>query len=82
VVEKVVSFLGEKKIEKAIEEIGTIPDGIFFAESYSPRVLSENGKVLSIEFLKRTGATKAKPVEFKDKKQILKNQIKAQLQRK
>ena len=82
VVEKVVSFLGEKKIEKAIEEIGTIPDGIFFAESYSPRVLSENGKVLSIEFLKRTGAGKAKPMEFKDKKQILKNQIKAQLQRK
>ncbi len=80
VVEKVASFLGEKKVEKVIEEIGTIPDGIFFAESYSPRVLSENGKVLSIEFLKRIGPGKTKPVEFKDKKQILKNQIKAQLQ--
>lgn len=80
VVEKVASFLGEKKIEKVIEEIGTIPDGIFFAESYSPRVLSENGKVLSIEFLKRTGPGTGTAVEFKDKKQILKNQIKAQLQ--
>ncbi len=80
VVEKVKTFLGEKQVEKAIEEIGTIPEGIFFAQNYSPRILSESGKILAIEFLKRIGPGKAQPVEFKDKKQILKNQIKMQLQ--
>ena len=52
----------------------------FFAANYSPRVLSERGKILAIEFLKRTGPGTDQPVEFKDKKQILKNQIKMQLQ--
>ena len=80
VVEKVKTFLGEKQVEKAIEEIGTIPEGIFFAQNYSPRILSESGKILAIEFLKRIGPGTAQPVEFKDKKQILKNQIKMQLQ--
>ncbi len=80
VVEKTKVFLGEKQVEKAIEEIGTIPEGVFFAANYSPRVLSESGKILAIEFLKRTGQQANQPVEFKDKKQILKNQIKMQLQ--
>ena len=80
VVEKVKTFLGEKQVEKAIEEIGTIPEGIFFAQNYSPRILSESGKILAIEFLKRIGPGTGQPVEFKDKKQILKNQIKMQLQ--
>ena len=80
VVEKVKTFLGEKQVEKAIEEIGTIPEGIFFAQNYSPRILSESGKILAIEFLKRIGPGTDQPVEFKDKKQILKNQIKMQLQ--
>jgi len=79
VVEKKKIFLGEEHIEKAIEEIGTIPEGIFFAANYSPRVLSESGKILAIEFLKRVGGGSNQPVKFKDKKQILKNQIKAQL---
>ncbi len=81
VVEKTRKFLGEEQVEKVIEEIGTIPEGVFFARDYSPRVLSENGKILAIEFLKRIGEspTKSQPVKFKDKKQILKNQIKAQL---
>ena len=80
VVEKTKVFLGEKQIEKVIEEIGTIPEGVFFAANYSPRVLSERGKILAIEFLKRIGQGADQPVEFKDKKQILKNQIKMQLQ--
>jgi hypothetical protein len=79
VVEKKKVFLGEEQVEKVIEEIGTIPEGIFFAANYSPRVLSESGKILAIEFLKRVGKGSNQPVEFKDKKQILKNQIKAQL---
>lgn len=79
VVEKTKVFLGEKQVEKVIEEIGTIPEGIFFAANYSPRVLSESGKILAIEFLKRVGGISNQRVEFKDKKKILKNQIKAQL---
>ena len=80
VVEKVTTFLGKKQVEKNIEEVGSIPEGIFFAEGYSPRVLSENGKVIAIEFLrsdKKAGVKGA--AEYKDKKKILKNQIKAQL---
>ena len=80
IVEKVTTFLGEKQIEKAIEEIGTIPEGVFFAANYSPRVLSESGKILAIEFLKRVGPGAGQPAQVKDKKQILKNQIKMQLQ--
>ena len=80
VVEKVTTFLGEKQIEKKIEEVGSIPEGVFFAEGYSPRVLSENGKVVAIEFLKSAkSAGGNKAVEYKDKKKILKDQIKIQL---
>jgi len=79
IVEKVKTFLGKTETEKAIEEVGSIPEGVFFAEGYSPRVLSENGKIVAIEFLKRSGKQASPSVEFKDKKQILKNQIKAQL---
>ena len=80
VVEKVTTFLGKKQVEKKIEEVGSIPEGIFFAEGYSPRVLSENGKIVAIEFLKGASAQKLKgATEYKDKKQILKNQIKMQL---
>lgn len=62
-----------------MEKVGAIPEGIFFAESYAPRVLSEGGKIIAIEFLKRSGDVQATPVSFKDKKQILKEQIKMQL---
>ncbi len=80
VVEKVQTFLGQKKVEKVVEKVGSIPEGIFFAENYSPRVLSESGRIIAIEFLKRVdGAAPAKAPEFKDKKQILKDQIKIQL---
>jgi hypothetical protein len=45
-------FLGKKKIERTLEPIGSLPEGVFFADGYSPRVLVENGVVLAIEFLK------------------------------
>ncbi|MFX1378271.1 MAG: hypothetical protein ACFFA4_04185 [Promethearchaeota archaeon] len=79
IVEKVQQFLGEKQVTKEISKVGAIPEGIFFAESYSPRVLSENGKIIAIEFLKRTGV-KAKPVQTKNKRELLKEQIKEQLE--
>lgn len=60
IVEKVATFLGQKTVQREMEPIGTLPEGIFFAEGYAPRVLCENGKVLAIEFLKRMGGqTKA-----------------------
>ncbi|MHA2036910.1 MAG: hypothetical protein ACW972_01705 [Promethearchaeota archaeon] len=79
VVEKVQQFLGKKQVTKEISKVGAIPEGIFFAESYAPRILSENGKILAIEFLKRTGQV-SKPVEGKSKRELLKNQIKEQLE--
>ena len=78
IVEKKTIFLGKEKIEKEMEEVGSIPEGVFFAEGYSPRVLSENGKIIAIEFLKNSRRVQ-KPTSVKDKKQILKDQIKTQL---
>ncbi|MFX1406785.1 MAG: hypothetical protein ACFFC9_07580 [Promethearchaeota archaeon] len=80
VVERVQTFLGEKQVTKEISKVGAVPEGIFFAEDYSPRILSENGKILAIEFLKRTTGPKDTTVEFKSKKEILKDQIKTQLE--
>ncbi|MCK4687591.1 MAG: hypothetical protein KAT66_05645 [Candidatus Lokiarchaeota archaeon] len=78
VVEKVQQFLGKKEVTKEISKVGSIPEGIFFAEDYSPRILSENGKIIAIEFLKCAGAP-IKPVKSKNKREILKEQIKEQL---
>jgi len=82
VVERVQTFLGKKQVSKEISRVGAIPEGVFFAEDYSPRVYSENGKILAIEFLKRTSGPMDAKVEFKSKKEILKDQIKTQLERK
>ena len=82
VVEKVQNFLGKKKVTKEISRVGAIPEGVFFAEDYSPRILSENGKILAIEFLKRIGSPMDARVEYKSKKEILKDQIKTQLEHK
>ncbi|MHA1684692.1 MAG: hypothetical protein ACTSUE_27385 [Promethearchaeota archaeon] len=46
-------FLGKKKVERSLEPIGSLPEGVFFADGYAPRVLVENGIVLAIEFLKK-----------------------------
>jgi hypothetical protein len=78
IVEKVQQFLGEKQVTKEISKVGSIPEGIFFAAEYSPRILTENGKIISIEFLKRTG-TAPKPTPTKTKRELLKDQIKEQL---
>jgi hypothetical protein len=80
-VEKVQTFLGKKQVEKVIEKVGTIPEGVFFAENYSPRILSEEGSIVAIEFLRKTGES---PVQSKhsSKKEILKNQIQKQLEKK
>ncbi len=78
VVEKVQQFLGKKEVTKEMSKVGSIPEGIFFAEDYSPRILSENGKIIAIEFLKRAGEP-IKPVQSKNKREILKEQIKEQL---
>jgi hypothetical protein len=80
VVEKVQTFLGEKQVTKEISKVGSVPEGVFFAEDYSPRILSENGKILAIEFLKRMGQGTDAKVDFKSKKEILKDQIKSQLE--
>ncbi|TFG20901.1 MAG: hypothetical protein EU530_01750 [Promethearchaeota archaeon] len=60
IVEKKSSFLGETKVDKIMEKIGSLPEGLFFAQGYAPRVLCENQKVVAIEFLKKTGASGSK----------------------
>ncbi len=77
VVEKVQNFLGKKQVEKVIERVGSIPEGVFFAEDYHPRVLSENGSILAIEFLKSSGKA---PATGTSKGNTLKNQISEQLE--
>ncbi|MFX1502116.1 MAG: hypothetical protein ACFFDH_14225 [Promethearchaeota archaeon] len=78
IVEKVQQFLGEKQVTKEISKVGAIPEGIFFAAEYAPRILTENGKIIAIEFLKRTNA-KTIPIEVKSKRELIKDQIKEQL---
>ena len=46
-------FLGKKKVERTLEPIGSLPEGVFFADGYSPHVLVEKSVVLAIEFLKK-----------------------------
>jgi len=53
VAEKVQTFLGKKTVEKVLEPISSLPEGVFFAEGYVPRVLVQNKQVLAIEFLKK-----------------------------
>ena len=79
VVEKVQQFLGDKQVTKEISKVGSIPEGIFFAEDYAPRILSEGGRILAIELLKHSGKT-AKPVQARSKRELLKEQIKEQLE--
>ena len=80
VVEKVQTFMGKKQVSKEISRVGAIPEGVFFAEEYCPRILSEDGRILAIEFLKRISGPMDAKVEFKSKKEILKDQIKSQLE--
>lgn len=79
VVEKVQQFLGDKQVTKEISKVGSIPEGIFFAEDYAPRILSEGGRILAIELLKHSGKA-AKPVQARSKRELLKEQIKEQLE--
>lgn len=51
--EKVQVFLGKKQIEHILEPISSLPEGIFFAEGYTPRILVEGKTVIAVEFLKR-----------------------------
>jgi len=54
IIEKKVTFLGTSKVEKSMERIKSLPEGVFFAHGYAPRVLCENQIVLAIELLKKT----------------------------
>ena len=50
--EKVQVFLGKKQVEHILEPISSLPEGIFLAEGYTPRILVENKVIIAIEFLK------------------------------
>ncbi|MEM2108979.1 MAG: hypothetical protein QW327_00580 [Candidatus Odinarchaeota archaeon] len=56
--EHTVHFLGQKQIKKRLEKapLGTVPEGVFLAEDYTPRVIVNNGAVMAIEFLKKMEA--------------------------
>jgi len=50
--EKVQIFLGKKQVEHILEPISSLPEGIFLAEGYTPRILVEGKTIIAIEFLK------------------------------
>jgi len=77
--DKIASFL--RTLRDPRQQVH-VSEGIFFAEDYAPRVLSENGRILAIEFLRRTGGstTAAAPAKkAKSKSSILKSQLDIQL---
>ena len=51
--EKVQVFLGKKQVEHILEPISSLPEGIFLAEGYTPRLVVEGKNVIAIEFLKK-----------------------------
>ena len=53
VTEKSKNFLGKKSVERVMEPISTLPEGLFFAEGYTPRVHVQNQQIVAIEFLKK-----------------------------
>ncbi len=50
--EKVQVFLGKRQVEHILEPISSLPEGIFLAEGYTPRILVEGKTIIAIEFLK------------------------------
>jgi len=54
--EKSVRFLGEERVERQLERMTStsMPEGVFFAEEYTPRIIVEEGKVVAIEFWKES----------------------------
>ena len=53
VTEKSKNFLGKKSVERVMEPISTLPEGLFFAEGYTPPVHVQNQQIVAIEFLKK-----------------------------
>lgn len=51
--EKVQNFFGKKQVKRELEEIDNLPEGVFFAEGYVPRVLVHDQIVIAVEFLKK-----------------------------
>ncbi|NVM31770.1 MAG: hypothetical protein HWN65_23225 [Candidatus Helarchaeota archaeon] len=55
ITEKKVMVLGKEVVKKAIEKAKDLPEGFIFSEQYTPRIYIENGKVVAIEILKKSG---------------------------
>ena len=53
-VDRTVTFLGKTQTTSQLERTRTLPDGPFFGGDYTPRILVEDGRVLSTEFLKKS----------------------------
>jgi len=53
VTEDITYMLGKKKVTRRLQRIDNLPEGTFFAQGYTPRVVIKDGQVLAIEFLKR-----------------------------
>ncbi len=51
--EKVQNVFGKKQIKRELEEIDSLPEGVFLAEGYVPRVLVHNQTVIAVEFLRK-----------------------------
>ena len=79
IVERVDSFLGKKTITKEISRMEYIPEAFLREEeNYSHRIISKEGKILAIAYLKRTRLAN-RHIEGKSKRSLLKKNIEEQL---
>lgn len=53
ITEEATSLLGKRTVTQRLQRIDNLPEGVLFAQGYTPRIVIQNGQVLAVEFLKQ-----------------------------
>ncbi len=53
ITEEATSLLGKRTVTQRLQRIDSLPEGVLFAQGYTPRIVIQNGQVLAVEFLKQ-----------------------------
>ncbi len=53
ITEEATSVLGKRTVTHRLQRIDSLPEGVLFAQGYTPRIVIQNGQVLAVEFLKQ-----------------------------
>jgi hypothetical protein len=53
ITEEATTLLGKRTVTQRLQRIDSLPEGVLFAQGYTPRIVIENGQVLAVEFLKQ-----------------------------